>query len=242
MTMIDGNDLSAMLLDNFCLRVVEPAIYSVLPENDSDSAYDTSFGSIYDWVACSPIYNRLVWGYSIKIFPQLAGEALCSCQDGPVLDLGCGSLAFTAQIYDQYTQRPAVLMDRSLKMLRMAKARVMKRNGKVPDNLLFLQADALYLPFKEQSFSTILCENLLHCLGDTRPLLQQTNAILSKNGRMYFTTLVKAGRLADYYLEALAGCGKLVSRTASDHKVIFEKIGLPAKYDIQGNILAIYCQ
>ena len=96
-------------------------------------------------------------------------------------------------------------MDRSLKMLRMAKARVMKRNGKVPDNLLFLQADALYLPFKEQSFSTILCENLLHCLGDTRPLLQQTNAILSKNGRMYFTTLVKAGRLADNYLEALAG-------------------------------------
>ena len=125
------------------------------------------------------------------------------------------------------------------KMLRMAKSRLLKENGKVPDNLVFLHADALQLPFQENIFTTILSENLLHCLGDTGPLLKQLKTIISKNGKMYFTTLVRADRLADKYLEALANSGKLVSRTISDHKEIFEQIDLSAKYETSGNLLII---
>ncbi|MFC1505305.1 class I SAM-dependent methyltransferase [Thermodesulfobacteriota bacterium] len=242
MVKINENELSAMLLENFTLRAVEPNIYSVLHDNETGNQYDSQFGFIYDLIACNPIYNRLIWGYSVKIFPQTATEALYSCHERHVLDIGCGSLAFTAKIYSQYIDRPVVLVDQSLKMLRMAKARLMKQNGKVPDNLLFVHADALQLPFQKNIFTTILSENLLHCLSDTSILLKQLKSITAKNGKMYFTTLVKNDRLADKYLEALADSGKLISRTVSDHKDIFERIGLFARHETTGNLLSIYCE
>jgi ubiquinone/menaquinone biosynthesis C-methylase UbiE len=241
MATINENDLSSMLMESFTLREVEPHIYSVLPTNESGSEYDTQFGFIYDWVACNPIYNRLIWGYSISIFSQMADNALRSTSEGSVLDVGCGSLAFPSKSYIKHSERPVILVDQSLKMLRRGKARLIKQNGKVPDNLVFLHSDALYLPFQENTFTTILSENLLHCLSDTSILLKQFKKIISRNGKMYFTTLVKKNRFADKYLEALAGSGKLISRTVSDHKIIFERTGLSAKYETTGNILSIYC-
>jgi len=155
------------------------------------------------------------------------------------LDLGCGSLAFTAETYSQYSERPVVLVDQSLKMLRMAKSRLIKRNGNVPDNLVFLHADAFQLPFRAKAFKTILSENLLHCLDDTSILLKQLDKIILKNGKMFFTTLVKNNRFADKYLESLADSGKLVSRTVVDHKEVFDQLSMSAKYETKGNILSI---
>ena len=239
MEKIDENELSTMLLENFTLRAVESNIYSVLHDNESGNEYDSQFGFIYDLVACNPIYNRLIWGYSVKIFPQTASKALDSSHEGHVLDIGCGSLAFTAKIYSQYRERSVVLVDQSLKMLRMAKSRLVKQNGKVPDNLVFLHADALQLPFQKNIFTTILSQNLLHCLSDTSILLKQLKAITSKNGKMYFTTLVRNNRLADKYLEALADSGKLISRNVADHRDIFEQSDIVAAYETTGNILVI---
>lgn len=105
MAIFSENDLSALLLEKTTLRSVEPSIYSVLPDNESGNEYDTQFGFIYDLIACNQIYNRLIWGYSVKIFPQIANDALRSAPDGNVLDLGCGSLAFTAKVYSQYSER-----------------------------------------------------------------------------------------------------------------------------------------
>jgi ubiquinone/menaquinone biosynthesis C-methylase UbiE len=157
-----------------------------------------------------------------------------------VLDLGCGSLALTAKTYIQYSERSVVLVDQSLKMLRIAKSRLIKINGTVPGNMVFLHADALRLPFREKSFNTIISENLLHCLDDTKNLLKGLKDILSKDGKIYFTTLVKGNRLADRYLEALANAGKLVSRSMGDHQTTFDQLGMPIKYDINGNMASIY--
>ena len=241
MAIFNENDLSALILEKTILQSVEPHIYSVLPDDESGNEYDTQFGFIYDLIACNPIYNRLIWGYSVKIFPQIATDALGSAQEGNVLDLGCGSLAFTATVYGQYIERPVVLVDRSLKMLRMAKSRLIKQNGKVPGNMVFLHSDALCLPFQENTFTTIISENLLHCLRDTGILLEQLKNIISKNGKMYFTTLVKNNRFADKYLGALADSGKLISRTVADHKEILNQAGLAAKYETIGNIVSIRC-
>jgi ubiquinone/menaquinone biosynthesis C-methylase UbiE len=238
---INEGDLSAMLLESFTLRAVEPHIYSVLPDNESGNEYDTQFGFMYDWIACNPIYNRLIWGYSVKIFSQIANDALRSTTEGKVLDLGCGSLAFTSETYCQYSERPVILVDQSLKMLRMAKSRLIKRNGKVPDNLILLHADALQLPFQAETIKTILSQNLLHCLNDTSILLKKLKIIISENSKIYFTTLVKTDRFADKYLEALAESGKLVSRTVADHKEIFDSLDMSTEYQTKGNILSIYC-
>jgi SAM-dependent methyltransferase len=208
----DRNILSAVISSEISLGLIEPHIYSVFADIDVVNPYDTWFGNIYDRVACNPVYNRLLWGYSVSIFASVAREALGSSNHGNVLDLGCGSLAFTAKTYARYSDRPVVLVDQSLKMLRIAKSQLMKINGTVPDNMVFLHADAMSLPFKAQSFDTIISENLLHCLYDTGNLLSALSYILSKDGGMYFTTLVRNNRLADRYLEALSNSGKLVSR------------------------------
>ncbi|KAF0144200.1 MAG: methylase involved in ubiquinone/menaquinone biosynthesi [Nitrospirae bacterium] len=232
--------LSELISKDVNLELIEPHIYSAFPDIEVANTYDTQFGNIYDRVACNPLYNRLIWGYSIAKFATLAHNALTSSKEGYVLDLGCGSLAFTAKTYIQYSARPVVLVDQSLKMLRIAKSRLTKLNGKVPDNMVFLRADALQLPFKPDNFNTIISLNLLHCLDDTKKLLVVLKKILSEDGRMYFTTLVKGNRLADRYLEALASGGKLVSRNIDEHQKVFNELGMPIKYDINGNMAFIY--
>ena len=221
------------------LRWIEPHLFSVFSDVEVTSTYDTSFGNIYDWVACNPVYNRLIWGYSVSIFASIAYEALRSSKKGNVLDLGCGSLAFTAKTYIQYSERPVVLVDQSLKMLRIARSRLIKHNGAIPDNMIFLQADALRLPFQEKSFNTIISENLLHCIHDTKIVLTGLKNVLTEDGRMYFTTLVKGDRLADRYLEALAAKEKLVPRSIGDHQAAFNQIGMFMKYEINGNMASI---
>jgi SAM-dependent methyltransferase len=237
---IGESELSALLLKNTGLRLIEPHIYSVFSAIEITNAYDTEFGNIYDKVACNPIYNRLMWGYSIDNFAFLAQGALTSSTTGNVLDLGCGSLAFTAKTYIQYSDRPVFLIDQSLKMLKLAKSRLMKLNGKVPDNMVFLHADALQLPFQQQSFKTIISLNLLHCLDDTKKLFIGLKNVLSDDGKMFFTTLVKSNRLADRYLKALAAGGKLVSRSIEDHLAIINQLGLSIKYEVKGNMAFIY--
>lgn len=241
MTTIGENDLSALLSGSASLRLIEPHIYSVFSDIEISNPYDSPFGYIYDWVACNPLYNRLIWGYSVSRFASLAKDALNSSRDGSVLDLGCGSLAFTAKTYVQYSTRPVVLLDQSLRMLRIAKSRLMKLNGKVPDNMVFVHADALQLPFRQKSFQTIICQNLLHCLGDTKKLLIGLKNVLSEDGRMYFTTLVKGNRLGDKYLQALEDGGKLVSRSIDQHQAVFEELGMSIRFDITGNMAFIYC-
>jgi SAM-dependent methyltransferase len=241
MPKITDRILSSLLENNTVLRLVEPHIYSYMPDVDTPSPYDSAFGNIYDWVACNPVYNRLIWGYSISVFSALTQEALTSSPDGIILDLGCGSLAFTAKTYLQNANRPVVLMDNSIKMLRMAKSRLINLNGTVPDNMIFLHGDATELPFQKTGFTTILALNILHCLTDTKRVLSELNSILAEGGRMYFTTLVKGNRWADRYLMALANAGKLVPRDMDQHHAVFQELGIPAKSAIFGNLAVINC-
>jgi ubiquinone/menaquinone biosynthesis C-methylase UbiE len=240
MTSIAANTLSEVLASGAGLRLIEPHIYSVFSDIEVANVYDTKFGNIYEWVACNPLYNRIMWGYSIEKFASISQEALTSSKTGNILDLGCGSLAFTARKYIRYSDCPVILVDQSLKMLRLAKSRLIKLNGKVPDNMVFLHANALQLPFQQKSFETIISLNLLHCIDDTKKLLIGLKELLTENGKMYFTTLIKSNRLADRYLEALARGGKLISRNIKDHQTVFDQIGMSIKYDIAGNMAYIH--
>ena len=242
MAIFDKDRLSDLLQDDLTLRSVEESIYSVFPTNEHGNEYDSQFGFFYDLIACNPIYNRLIWGYPINVFRKMAKDALYSSSKGCVLDLACGSLAFTVNIYAQYNDRPVVLMDQSLKMLKMAKTRLIKAKGSVPENIIFLHSDALHLPFKQNTFDTVISQNLLHCLQETLPLLDQLQNVLTKNGMAYFSTLVKSRRWADKYLQGLANSGKLVSRTVNDHRKYFNRLDFVTIYETIGSLLLIQCR
>jgi ubiquinone/menaquinone biosynthesis C-methylase UbiE len=239
--MIDAARLTEVIPPEVTLRLVEPHLYSLYaPGEPVNSSYDRK-GSLafYDKVACNRFYNRLVWGYDTTDYHALCQAALRSSSEGWVLDAGCGALAFTARTYADYTGRPVIFLDQSITLLRLAKARLVKLTGAVPANVVFLHGDVLEMPFKAQSFGTIICMNLLHVLEDIRGVLQELRRVLLDGGVMTFTTLIENRRLADRYLHMWARAGEVVPRTAGQLLAEFAALGMPVEYRVQGNMAFI---
>lgn len=221
-------------------RFVEPSLYSVYESENALNSYDSGFGNIYDTVACNSLYNRIAWGYSIDLFSQLANKALYSSGSGFILDAGCGSLAFTAKVYAEYRERPVVLLDQSLKLLRMAKKRLMDLVGHIPENLLFLHGDATALPFQDHAFDTLLSLNLLHVLPDQGSILRELHRVIARGGNAFFSTLVENERLSDHYLRYCERLGEAYSRTIPELVQAFHGAGMDVRMEATGNMCLVY--
>lgn len=241
MPAIDECTLSKMLEEGVELKSVEPHVYSAFQDVHGISSYDKSFGSLYDKVACNVLYNRIMWGYSTSSYASKTMDVLESSQKGWILDAGCGSLAFTARTYAKYHKRPIVFLDQSLKLIRMAKSRLIKINGVMPSNMIFIYGSALGLPFKEGTFETIISLNLIHVVYDMMALLSGLrNALVEEGGKIFLTTLVKRNNIRDRYLELWEKKGELISRDMTEVAAMFDDLGMPVKYDVKGNMAFIY--
>jgi len=236
---MDDGRLSEVVSDGVKLRLVGPSIYSACPTDDSGSAYNQIFGNIYEVVACNRFYNRILWGYWPREFGRLAAGALASAPEGWVLDAGCGSLSFTADAYSQYSARPVVLLDSSIKLLRIASTRMTRLCGQVPGNMIFLHADALSMPFRAGVFRTIIAQNLLHAVTDADTMLAELRRILAPEGALSLTTLIESGRFSDAYLGMLSDKGLLVRRGVPDIRALFERAGFSSSIRTRGNMAFI---
>jgi len=233
--MTDIDMLSEIISEN--VNLVEPDIYSVYPMGALPGSYDSIGAStIYDLVACNRFHNRLMWGYSVKDYGTLCKNALDSSSEGWVLDLACGSLAFTVNIYADFSKRFVVFLDQSLELLRKGKSRLEKLKGKISENMFFLHADALDLPFKENIFNTIISLNLMHCLNDIKAALRELKRVLTVNGTLTLTTLIQSNRWSNRYLNMLAGSGALISRSIDDLLPAFNDLEMHVKNEIKGNL------
>jgi SAM-dependent methyltransferase len=232
--------LSEIISEDVTLNLVEPDIYSVYSIGDSPGAYDSIGAStVYDMVACNRFYNRLMWGYSIKDYAILCEDSLASSHEGWVLDLACGSLAFTAEIYANCSNRPVVFLDQSLKLLRKGKFRLEQLKGKIPENMFFLHADALQLPFKANIFHTVISLNLLHCIDDMKTALKEIKRVLIDGGNFALTTLVQSSRWSNRYLNMLAGSGALISRSPDELLSAFNDMEIQVTHEVKGNLAFI---
>jgi SAM-dependent methyltransferase len=240
--MADINMLSKIISEDVSLSLVEPDIYSVYSIGDTPGSYDSIGAStIYDVVACNRFYNWLMWGYSIKDYATLCENSLASSSEGWALDLACGSLAFTAEIYANCSNRPIVFLDQSLKLLRKGKSRLEKLRGNISEKMFFLHADALQLPFKANIFDTVTSLNLLHCLSldDVKKALKEIKRVLTDDGNSAITTLVQSSRWSNRYLNMLAGSGALVSRSSNDLLSAFGEMEMQVTHEIKGNLAFI---
>lgn len=232
--------LSEIISEDITLNLVEPDIYSIYPIGDSPGAYDSIGAStIYDMVACNRFYNRLMWGYSIKDYAILCEDSLSSSHEGWVLDLACGSLAFTAKVYANCSNRPVVFLDQSLKLLRKGKFRLEQLKGNIPENMFFLHADALQLPFKANIFHTVISLNLLHCIDDIITALKEIKRVLIDGGNSAITTLVQSSRWSNRYLNMLAGSGALISRNPDELLSAFNEMEMQVTHKVKGNLAFI---
>ncbi len=240
--MINEERLSEVISKEAVLRAVEPHIYSLTPPGDNTNEYDGSFGAVYDLVACSGLYNRLVWGYRTSLYHSLCLDAL-GASSGWMLDAGCGSMAFTARTYAASSaKRPVVLLDQSINLLKMARRRLIQVNGSVPENMVFLHGDVARLPFEQKSFTTVLALNLLHVLPDPATPLRQFRRILTEGGALTCTTLVKNTRLADRYLDRLAKAGMVQPRSIDQVLAFFDEAGMQHRHTTEGNLATIHCR
>jgi len=239
MVMVDENSLSKLLTNEVKLKLIEPHIYSVYQDAEEAILYD-NMAKFYDLVICNRFYNRIVWGYSVKKYDSVVHNAIASSKSGWILDAGCGSLAFTSRTYVGFPERPMVLLDKSLNLLRIAKSRLIKLNRKVPENMVFLQGDALQLPFKPQVFETIISMNLLHVIPEIDKLLMGIKKVLKNNGTIAFTTLVKSNRFfRNRYLNFMGSIGEAVPRSINQLLTIFNELGMPVQYQVVGNMAFI---
>lgn len=238
---MDENDLQAIISEGISLRYIEPHIYSVYSEDEETNEYDKAGAAgFYDLVLCNRVYNRLVWGYPPKDYISLCQRALTSSTDRWVLDAGCGSLAFTAKAYLDYSKHFIAFLDQSINLIKKAKSRLIKLNGNVPDNMIFIHGDALKLPFKPKSFGTIISINLLHVLKNIEKILNQLTEVLADEGTISFTSLVLNNRLADKYFQAIASTGAAIPRTTEQLISFFDNSNMLVEYDIKGNMAFIY--
>ncbi|MGD1992024.1 MAG: class I SAM-dependent methyltransferase [Anaerolineae bacterium] len=232
--------LSALLSPGVILKSVEPHIFSVFPDSDPVHQYDRSV-VFYDRVIGNPVYNRLLWGYSISEFADFARAALSSETSGWVLDAGCGSLVFTAGTYANISERPVVMLDQSIQMLRAAKSRLIELRTEVPPNIVFLQGDVLQLPFRRESFSMVISMNVLHVLDEAEAMIDDLWKVLAPGGRLSVTSLILGRSVGDQYLRLLHRSGGIASpRDSRQVLAAFSEVGIPTSHYVRGNMMFIH--
>ncbi len=226
-----------MLLDHILLpdRKAEPvstAIWSALPPEQRSDGYDR-IATAYDRVVGNSLYNRVVWGASVKDYAGAARDGLAGASSGPILDCGCGSLIFTADAYQSAPLDRMILLDRSLGMMQRGAARLPAGQ--------FLQGDAFDMPFCDASFETIFAWGFLHVVGSGSPLLNELSRVAKPGATIILSSLVKTRRrIGNAVLDLLNRQGEAASpETETDITRAFGDVFELSSRTLHGSMLVL---
>lgn len=234
--MAPRNELKDALEQDRAVRVVEDDIYSVLADSAVEHHYDRR-ATIYDLLLRTRLYNAVMWGCSPLDYISFARESITSGSDGRFLDAGCGSLIFAAASYLE-SNRPIVAFDESLAMLRRARKRLIKLAGAIPDRIMLLQGDLTDLPFRADSFQSVLCLNVFHHIEDVAALITSLRSVLISGGHLHLTSLVYNRFIGDCYLNALHASGEFVRPRGNLElrRILNQVLGDNIAYRVNGNM------
>jgi tRNA (uracil-5-)-methyltransferase TRM9 len=153
--------------------------------NDKNNSRElTSIPEVYDLIAESfDSKRRHPWKEVIHFIQQLPSSSR-------VLDLGCGNARHTRILLERNLD--AIGLDVSYRILQTAKD---KELSLVKNRLISLiNADALFLPFKNKTFNCIIMIAVFHHfegLGDRILVLREIKRILTENGICLISTWLK---------------------------------------------------
>lgn len=208
--MSEINSILKPFVGSLSLREVSPHIFSSLSEEDSKAEYD-KIARFYDVVVGSVPYNLLIWKTHPSAYLDFARRELAGAKN--ILDVGSGTLSFTADFYLDSPYVPIVVVDRSVKMLEIARERLMKKNGGVfPDHIFLMQGDLFALPFKKHSFDVVAAFGIYHIFTEKKKLMNALQEQLSKRGgKLVMNALIKGGFPGDFVLRAMKHRGMLAT-------------------------------
>jgi ubiquinone/menaquinone biosynthesis C-methylase UbiE len=211
-------------------------IYSCLDANTA-SPYDVK-ARAYEWLVSQYTYNKVMWGTTPCYYFDFAKQLLE--KEAPLrLDVGCGGLSQTAELYAQL-KSTAVLLDSSERMLQLGKRLILKQNKRMPANLLFLQADALHLPFYEEVFDQVMSFGMIHLFNDKAQFIAEALRVLKPKGTFGFSVLTNNRKLSRKYLNLLFEKGE-VGKPVSSGEILelFHSLGHAFTYYRVGSMLFI---
>ena len=194
------NSLKKYFKPNSIAVITEKDIYSVMLE-EKKSNYDNK-AKLYETLVDSKWYNQIAWGTSPTNYKEFAAKAISNAK-GLSIDIGCGGLLHTYQCYINNTEQ-FVLVDNAIQMLQLAKKRLKGHQNDLPNNISLLQADALHLPFLNETFDNLFCFGVLHCFEDRMSFIKQTLRLLKPGGNFFFSCLTTDRWLSKMYLNILA--------------------------------------
>jgi SAM-dependent methyltransferase len=208
--------LTSILAHPRAVRELGPGLYTTLSADAAVAPYDRR-AVVYDAIVGRSIYHRIFWGTSAPAYGRFARGALEAAGDGPFAEAGCGSLVFTSPMYRDCRGTFALLVDRSVQMLRRAMKRLSRDNGKLPAGVAVLHSDVAAMPVRPGVFSSILSLNVFHVPCDAGAITAEFSRILMPGrGRLFVSSLVRSGRWSDSYMAALHRMGELAAPVTPD--------------------------
>jgi SAM-dependent methyltransferase len=194
---------------------------------------------LYDVALSTNLYNRVMWKSSPARYRAFAASVFESRSTGLHVELGCGSLLFTSQLYDQNRGRPVILIDQSIEMLRLARARLARRTGEVPPHVLLARGDVRRLGVAAGQATTVLSMFVLHVVDEPQPLLLTLDDVArSTESTVGLTSLFLSGGRGDSFLRLLHRAGELsVPRSrAAIEALVAETISGQASVETDGSV------
>jgi SAM-dependent methyltransferase len=204
--------LSKLLADKRLARPVSDDIWSVLPPDAPSQPYDGR-AKLYDRLIGSHVYNRFAWGTSPADYAAFA-KAIAGFGTGPLLDAGCGTLVSTAQVHAR-SGRSTILVDLSVDMLGVARNRLLRIAGRVPENIVLLQADLRDLPFRNRAFGAVLCPGMLHLFEDVEAITRELARVAEAEAEIFASSLVAERWIGRRYLGLLHRAGEIARPRAA---------------------------
>ncbi|MCJ7631552.1 class I SAM-dependent methyltransferase [Candidatus Bathyarchaeota archaeon] len=125
----------------------------------------------------------------IGLFPNVLGKRL--------LDIGCGG-GFYSLAAARRGVSEIIVSDISIDMIKTAKLNLLKNANLKIEGIV---ADAASLPFREESFDSILCIDLIEHVKRDRTLLGELHRVMKEGGSMILST--QNSLSLNYLLESL---------------------------------------
>jgi len=223
------------LLSGGCApQEVDDRICSVL--NSGHSKFYDRGAWLYDLIIGGRSYNRYMWGCSVDCYRRNCEQAIAG-SDGPMIDVGCGSLIFTDDAYANSREQLIVLVDMSIGMLRRARDRLLPiRQGNL-ENIVLLQADAKNLPFKPASFARTLSWGVLHVMPDEGAFVAELKRVTRPEGVVSLSSLVTDRGFGRGYLKLLKKTGEVAQLMSSeDIKTLMKMYDMIADVSVVGSM------